>query len=87
MTLTRNTVRVMFDRQLARDHSQLNVRSHHVDGELEDCTIEMVGGDVAEAAKVYQRGEGAWWWWIRLKNCVMGNFHVVRLWCHDVSLI
>ena len=57
-----------------------NVRKDHVNSQVDQCTNERDGGDIAEAAKVYELGDVAWRRWKRSKHCVMENVHVAHLW-------
>ena len=51
------------------------------------CPIDSVDGDFAEAVKVYQWCEVAWWRRTGLENCAMEDVHEVHLWRRDVFIM
>ena len=54
-------------------------RKDHVNSQVDQYTIEREGGDVAEAAKVYGRGDVSLRRLVTSKHCVMENLHATHL--------
>ena len=54
-------------------------RKDHVNSQVYQYTIEREGGDVVEAAKVYDRGDVPWRRLGTSKHCVMDNLHAAHL--------